>query len=485
MHAGMRSKVIPSLGLTVVLLLLVFVAASANSEYSLVAQEFASAPKSTLWEFERECEHPDQYTVGTTISRSNASGQEVHGQFGTDPDSGYSAQSGYVKYAGIDMPRLDDLYLAVQYSKHSPSSVPIEVRINDEPRATFTPTDMESWNAFTSTNEIHLGSVDSGTYTVTFYTEGQTYGVADLDKFILTGDPSPPEFLVFLPLVLKELASWAENNSYSTTCAEEDNINVPIFARRLDRFGVVATHPTYDVGVDNCEADFSGCTTMAFETADICTPLFDDGTNIVHGCTVTGWWRPYSMNIVVVGGSSGSYHYLTLYRKIQGEDLWPQFLVLYEDGNMRLKPHPPAGRLDSCYGSSVIVGPATPSSRPYVDIQEVQVNLPELSLDLAYRDGGTAHIDLAVDRSQAVALVEVDHLIGTEVPFATFRSMHVSDGNADVDHIQASAGDFPVLAGWTALEGPWWFFYRAVRSTHNTSAPDIRIEILEWTDNGG
>jgi hypothetical protein len=65
-----------------------------------------------------------------------------------------------------------------------------------------------------------------------------------------------------------------------------------------------------------------------------------------------------------------------------------------------------------------------------------------------------------------------------EKPFATFRSMWVEDGNSDVDQIQAPAGDFPILTGWSHLRGPWWFFHRLVPSTHNQSAPDIRVEIL-------
>ncbi|MCG8349599.1 MAG: hypothetical protein MI924_17675 [Chloroflexales bacterium] len=481
MHVHMRQIVVASFALIVGFFLSVFAAASASDEHPFSVQKFSSTPTQILWKFERECENPDQHTVGKTIFRSSASGQEVHGQFGTTEDtSGYPAESGFVKYTNINIPQVDNLYLTVRYSKSSSASVPIEVHINDEPRGVFTPTNTGNWNVFTSTNAIHLGNIDNGVYTMTFYTEGQQFGVADLDKFSLTGDlpVSLSPFQVFLPLIFKDFFNnWATNDSYSTTCAEEDNVNIPAFARQINNFEVTATHPTYDIGIDSCEADFSGCATAAFQALDTCTQLFDDGTNIVYGCTVTGWWRPYSMNIVV-GGNSGSYHYLTLHRKIQDENSWPQFLVLYEDGNMRLKPHPPTGRSDTCFGSSVIVGPAPPSQRPYIDIQEVQVSLPELTLDLTYRSGGTAHIDLSVNRSQAVASVDVNYPMSTAIPFATFRSMYVADGNADVDHIQTLSKDSPILDGWNTEPGPWWFFYRTVRSIHNTSAPDIRIEVL-------
>jgi hypothetical protein len=113
-----------------------------------------------------------------------------------------------------------------------------------------------------------------------------------------------------------------------------------------------------------------------------------------------------------------------------------------------------------------------------VDIQEVQVNPTALSLDIIYRNGvGTAHIDLAVDRSKAVAKVEVGYNTSTQIPFATFRSMYVVDGNADVDYIQTQDGDFGILSNWTSLQGLWWFFHRNFWSRHNTSAPDIRIAV--------
>ena len=148
---------------------------------------------------------------------------------------------------------------------------------------------------------------------------------------------------------------------------------------------------------------------------------------------------------------------------------------------MKLKPQPPSELSDTCFGSSVIIGPAgdITSTRPYIDIQSVQVNLSPLTLDLAYRDGGKAHINLSVNPKRATAVVNVHYPTSTSIPFAVFRSMYITDGNADVDHIQTSQGDSPILDGWSHLEGFWWFFHRTIRSTHNTSSPDIRIRVLK------
>lgn len=121
------------------------------------------------------------------IERSNASGVRVHGQFGTVDSSPYPAKSGYVKYRNIDIPQSDQLYLDLTYSKWSPSSVPILVYLDGEstPSATFHPADQGDWNRFASTGPINLGSVDSGVHSIQFYTDGQQWGVADLDVFTL------------------------------------------------------------------------------------------------------------------------------------------------------------------------------------------------------------------------------------------------------------------------------------------------------------
>lgn len=279
-------------------------------------------------------------------------------------------------------------------------------------------------------------------------------------------------------VIAKRPSGEAVNNSYPTTCAEEDNVNVPIYAT-LQSFKVKAVHPKYDVGDDNCAPDFTGCQAASPlpQATDICTKLYDDGINVVEVCAVNDWWRPYSFNVLVDNQATIG-HYLRWYRKIEGAESWPQFLVLYEDGNMRLKPHPPEERNDVCFGNSVIIGPAAPTTRPYVDIQEVRVDPRKLSLKLTYRNGGAAHLNLSVNRVRAIAKVKVHY--DTSKPFATFRSMWVEDGNCDVDHIKIKAGDFPILTGWSRLSSREWFFHRKIRSRHNTSAPDIQIKVLKF-----
>jgi hypothetical protein len=146
-------------------------------------------PTPIPWEkYERECENPGTSTVGQTIARSNASGAKVHGQFGTTDSAPWPAKSGYVTYRNINLPQLAQLYIQLTYSKSSPSSVPILIYLDNEPtpRATVDPINQGNWNQFTSTAPILLGSIENGIHSLKFYTDGQPYGVADLDKFILT-----------------------------------------------------------------------------------------------------------------------------------------------------------------------------------------------------------------------------------------------------------------------------------------------------------
>ena len=147
--------------------------------------------KKEAWQHEREAEYPDEVTVGQVLQRSNASNQMVHGQFGTVP--AWPSRSGYARYDNIQTPQIDHLYLRLRYSKYSSSSVNILVYLDDEPdpRAAIRPVDQGDWDKFVWTDAIDLGSVKRGTHTIKFFTQGQEYGVADLDQFILTaGAPS-------------------------------------------------------------------------------------------------------------------------------------------------------------------------------------------------------------------------------------------------------------------------------------------------------
>jgi hypothetical protein len=129
----------------------------------------------TTWMVLRECENPDEATIGQMIWRSNASGSQVHGQFGAAAESPWPTKSGYVKYKAIDIPTLDQMYLKLRYSKHSSASVPILIYLDDEPdpRAVLNPIDQGDWNNFAWTAPIPLGKIDGGLHSLKFSTDGQ------------------------------------------------------------------------------------------------------------------------------------------------------------------------------------------------------------------------------------------------------------------------------------------------------------------------
>lgn len=141
----------------------------------------------TLQIYERECENPDASTVGQLLARANASGGLVHGQFGTTTAPPWPEQSGYVTYQTSDLLETENLYLQLFYSKASQSAIPILIYLDDEPapRTWFYPVDQFSWETFSITEPIRIGRMTAGLHTLKFVTDGQEYGVADLDKFSL------------------------------------------------------------------------------------------------------------------------------------------------------------------------------------------------------------------------------------------------------------------------------------------------------------
>lgn len=143
------------------------------------------------WAYEREAEFPNDFSTGEILDRSNASEKKVHGQFGSQSTSPWSAQPGFVLYNKINIEQSGPLYLQICYSKFSKSSVPMQITIDEEatPRESIYPIDQGDWNKFICTEWIALGEITKGLHSIKFFTNGQEFGVADLDKFILTTEP--------------------------------------------------------------------------------------------------------------------------------------------------------------------------------------------------------------------------------------------------------------------------------------------------------
>ena len=111
----------------------------------------------------------------------------------------------------------------LRYSKYSPPTVPILIYIDYKlaPRATIQPVDQGDWNQFTWTEPILLGNVSAGVHSIRFYTDGQQYGTADLDKFTLTeATPAsqPSQITNPLPMPDQDLLVWYDfENDFPNT----------------------------------------------------------------------------------------------------------------------------------------------------------------------------------------------------------------------------------------------------------------------------
>lgn len=287
---------------------------------------------------------------------------------------------------------------------------------------------------------------------------------------------------VLSPARAKGTIVYVENRSVLTSCAEHDNVNIPLHAN-VAAFTIQATHPTYDVTTYACPKDFTNCPPMGhedfpFEPAEV--SLYDDGVWVVWAYREERFWRPQGMLAKVGDSTLTDAHRIAVTKKITGEDSWPQFLVLYCDGNLRLIPHPPEGQSEVCFGASIIVGPAEPADRPLAEIESLEFDSVDKSLLITYRAGGSSRLALAVDRTTATVNVQVDYA-SDQFPFATFRSMYVSLDNCDTADVttwrqHGLSETFNVLETIDTC-ADWVSFTRTVPSQHTMSAPDFTITV--------
>ena len=274
----------------------------------------------------------------------------------------------------------------------------------------------------------------------------------------------------------------AQNRTTETQCSENNNVNIPLSAE-VKSFLIEAIHPTYEYKEDNCQPNFENCPepppSHAFEPGVF--KLYDDFETVVEAVRDVAWWQPKGMRVTVDGGGvANDVHYFRIYRKTEKRDSWPQFFVLYSDGNLRLAPQPPPGVSNTCFGSSIIIGPADANDRPFAEIESVKYFPDTDSMKIEYRTGGSAIISI-LELNSRVARLRVEANYDTSAfPFVAFRSMYVKDGVSDVDQIWWKTEDGKTknkaVLDFRKGEGVEWVFYRRAQSIHNTSGPNIRIK---------
>eukprot|EP00118_Oscarella_pearsei_P024666 m.306553 g.306553 ORF g.306553 m.306553 type:complete len:673 (+) comp41345_c0_seq1:144-2162(+) len=211
--------------------------------------------------------------------------------------------------------------------------------------------------------------------------------------------------------------------------------------------------------------------------------LYNDGVTIVRAINIDFWWLyPQSMVVrnTVTGKSLTNVTYIRISRKMPSVNSWPEVFILYQDGNSRILTFPPSGVDWIPFGSSVIIGQSDPdATRPYSAISQVDFDPSTTRLTVYYAAGGQAVITIGTSTLSTIVTVnKITYTKNSSLPFATFRSMWVRDGNADVDHVSSGNQVRHIVHDrWKELNGTNFVFFRTCVSQHNTLSPDIRIEV--------
>lgn len=277
---------------------------------------------------------------------------------------------------------------------------------------------------------------------------------------------------------------------YVTRCAEMDNVLYALDSVSggpgIGAFTLRASHPAYfeNLPKDNLKADFTDCVFPEEPTwrypNTFGTVLYEDDTHLLLGWRLSHTWRPEDVPFHVGDRVVSGLHLTQLFRKMP-EGLI-EILVLYpNDGYWRPKPLPPAGRPETGYGASILIGPIEKDRRPLVRFVQIRFDPATLTYQVEFTRGGWGLIRVASATREALTL-EVTLDMPADVPtFAMLSSMHVTPDNSDIARVATRrAGE----AGWTSTgideyrEGRAAAvdFGRDVPSRHNASAPDIRFD---------
>lgn len=287
----------------------------------------------------------------------------------------------------------------------------------------------------------------------------------------------------------KEIAVEVTNATEPERCAEKDNVTVNLASKDVRRFRIEATHPSY-IGAlqrDSFDADWTGCTAPSDPRPEPGamqppkrTTLYEEYDLWVVGQTYPAFWRPATAAVRVGDRVAKDIHLLQVWmrRPMGGEEV----LVLYpQDGYWRLRPRAPEALAPTAFGSSFLIGPVEVDDRPVVRIKEVAFDPKARAFHLSFERGGAATITMVkVDQSRHLLDVAFDAPVAGR-PFATLRSMYVTEFNNDVARIavldvgaKGWREDSILTFNRAAATHVW--LGRVSPSRHNTSSPDTSFQ---------
>ena len=281
------------------------------------------------------------------------------------------------------------------------------------------------------------------------------------------------------------LAVTVTNGSEPVLCAEKDNVSIEFTSPEVRGFRIEAAHPAYITSIqrDSFEADWTDCDMSG-------DPVHHSGVAVTTRKTIyeepdiwlVGWtfptfWRPSTATVRVGDRVEKGLHMVQVWviRPMGGEEV----LVFYpQDGYWRMRPRAPAGLAPTAFGSSLLIGPVEVDGRPIVRIKEIAFDPKSRTFTLHYEGGGSATLRMAhLDEHRHTLEVAFDRPVAGR-PFASLRSMYVTEFNNDVSRIAVREPDAkgwresPILDFKSATASAIWMGRTAI-SRHNTSSPDI------------
>jgi hypothetical protein len=290
--------------------------------------------------------------------------------------------------------------------------------------------------------------------------------------------------LLATPALADEVPVRVENRSEATLCAERDNVTIDLVSPQVRSFRVEARHPAYigTLHTDRFEPDWHNCTGFSQDPAYAFEPirqtLYESFSWQIVGQRFGRFWRERTAPVRIGDRTFENFHLIQLWLRI--DQRAEEVLVLYPgDGYWRARPLPPRNMAWSAYGSSFLIGPVETQERPLVDLTDIRFDPETLTFTMRFARGGEGRLRLSfLDRDIISMDVVLDRPVGGGLPFATVRSMFVTETNSDVARMGWRAPGEQRWREALILDAPavttseLWLG-RSVPSRHNTSAPDM------------
>jgi hypothetical protein len=291
-----------------------------------------------------------------------------------------------------------------------------------------------------------------------------------------------------------EIAVDMRNLSEPVLCAEKDNIRVDFASPDVRSFRIQAQHPAYigTISTDRWAPDFTSCdmSSDSVFTSDAAKPkrvtFWETPEYWLTGYVFPSFWRPNNVPIKVGDGNGQSFHLIQLW-KLHRERA-EEVLVLYPpDGYWRARPLPFGDMRWTAYGSSFLVGPVETQQRPIVALKDIAFDPATMTFTLNFVRGGSAkvHID-KIDQDHLGLDVAFDRAMPDNLPFASLRSMYITETNSDVARVQWRGKDAThwgesTIMDFKGAQAMELWAGRTVPSRHNLSAPDMVFQSFRAT----